>query len=48
MEAELKDYEVVASNEDKNIVAATGKDNGDWQKQIDEFLLTNEVDEDLK
>lgn len=53
MEAELKDYEVVTSNEDKNIVAATAKDTaamdkGDWQKQIDELLLANEDDEDLK
>ncbi|XP_076303815.1 synapse-associated protein 47kD isoform X2 [Lasioglossum baleicum] len=53
LEAELKDYEVVTSNEDKNIVAATAKDTaamdkGDWQKQIDELLLANEDDEELK
>ncbi|XP_076375936.1 synapse-associated protein 47kD isoform X1 [Megalopta genalis] len=52
LEAELKDYEVVTSNEDKTIVAATGKDTAamdkdDLQKHIDE-LLANEDDEDLK
>lgn len=52
MEAELKDYEVVTGNEEKNGVTApvSGKgmlDKDDWEKQIDE-LLANEDDEDLK
>lgn len=48
MEAELKDYEVVTGNEERN--AATGSDaldKDDWEKQIDE-LLANENNEDLK
>ncbi|XP_076176482.1 synapse-associated protein 47kD isoform X2 [Ptiloglossa arizonensis] len=52
LEAELKDYEVVTGNEDKNGAAApvgdtTAMDKDDWEKQIDE-LLADVDDEDLK
>ncbi|XP_017884209.1 synapse-associated protein of 47 kDa isoform X2 [Ceratina calcarata] len=46
LEAELKDYEVVTGNEERN--ATTGSDaldKDDWEKQIDDLL---ENDEDLK
>lgn len=52
MEAELKDYEVVTGNEERNSNATPIRNSGaldkdDWEKQIDE-LLANEDDEDLK
>ncbi|XP_071863219.1 synapse-associated protein 47kD isoform X3 [Bombus fervidus] len=52
LEAELKDYEVVTGNEERNSNATPIRNSGaldkdDWEKQIDE-LLANEDDEDLK
>ncbi|CAK9819142.1 Synapse-associated protein of 47 kDa [Anthophora plagiata] len=52
LEAELKDYEVVTGNEEKNCTVAPVRgtvtlDKDEWEKQIDE-LLANENDEDLK
>ncbi|XP_076620315.1 synapse-associated protein 47kD isoform X2 [Colletes latitarsis] len=53
LEAELKDYEVVTGNEEKNGAAApvgeiAALDKDDWEKQIDDFLANDVDDEDLK
>ncbi|XP_076760730.1 synapse-associated protein 47kD isoform X1 [Xylocopa sonorina] len=52
LEAELKDYEVVTGSEERNSVAvpvrgADALDKDDWEKQIDELLANDDV-EDLK
>lgn len=52
MEAELKDYEVVTGNEERNIVATPVRCGDvldkDWERQIDELLANDEEEGDLK
>lgn len=52
MEAELKDYEVVAGNEERNTVATPIRSGDlldkDWERQIDELLANDDEEGDLK
>ncbi|CAD1479250.1 unnamed protein product [Heterotrigona itama] len=53
LEAELKDYEVVAGSEERNTVATPVRSGDaldkDWEKQIDELLANDDDDEgDIK
>lgn len=54
MEAELRDYELVTENEERidiaaigGAYAAPGMDNDEWEKQMDNLLANDDV-EDLK
>ncbi|KAK1131538.1 hypothetical protein K0M31_017815 [Melipona bicolor] len=52
LEAELKDYEVVTGNEERNTVTTPVRSGDvldkDWERQIDELLANDDEEGDLK